>query len=609
MNRLERRAARKSQKPSNDRGAGPVAALYESGLRHLRAGQFAEALVCCDQMLAADPNHAGALHLKSLLSLQAGQFDQAIEWITRAIRLDPRPEYLLCLGTTLLRQGRCDDALKAFDKAIQLKPDDAELWTYLGGVLVDLERLAEALLSYQQALKLNPRQSKAAERCAFVLHRLGQFEEAIRYCDLCNELQPDHAPALQIRALSLRALKRNEESLADNRRCYALDPANVETCSNLGDSLQSLGRYEEAVEWYDRALALRPDFIAACTSKIVALLQTQRFDEAAAIYHRIKELDPDNAQAEWVLSFIQLLTENFEAGWAGRETWRKIKSPNDYPKFPQPIWLGEEPIEGKTILICADEGLGDTIQFARYVPMLAQRGARVILLVQDAVHPLLSALPGISQCLPMSAGGKLPSFDMHCPICSLPLAFRTRLDTIPSAIPYLPTPAADRVQGWEDRLGPRDRPRVGLVWSGNPNQGNDLNRSMPLRTLARILDADATFISLQKDPRPDDKAALLELGSIVDLTEHLTDFVETAALVNCLDLVITVDTSVAHLAGALGRTTWVPLAYTPDYRWLLDRDDSPWYPTMRLFRQNETRDYGIVLDRLRSELAALISAK
>jgi hypothetical protein len=239
--------------------------------------------------------------------------------------------------------------------------------------------------------------------------------------------------------------------------------------------------------------------------------------------------------------------------------------------------------------------------------MLAERGARIILFVQDAVVPLLSGLSGVSQCISSSARARL-GFDLHCPLGSLPLAFRTTLATIPSPLSFLPLPAEACRQVWQDRLGPRDRLRVGLVWSGNPKHKNDHNRSISLRLLLRILDVGATFVSLQKDPRPDDKAALLERTDIVDLTEHLTDFVQTATLISCLDLVITVDTSVAHLSGALGRPTWVLLPYTPDYRWLLDRDDSPWYPTVRLFRQDETREYSEVIDRVRKELATLIAA-
>jgi hypothetical protein len=282
--------------------------------------------------------------------------------------------------------------------------------------------------------------------------------------------------------------------------------------------------------------------------------------------------------------------------------------PGSYPQFPQPVWRGDVDIKGKTILVLEDEGLGDTIQFARYIPMLAARGARVILRVGDPLHPLLSGLPDVAECIPKSVP-TIPAFDLHCPICSLPLAFGTRLDTIPAAIPYLPAPAESLVLAWEDRLenrlGPRKGLRVGLVWSGRRTHLNDHNRSIPLGALSRILDVGASFVSLQKDPRPADKAVLAQTG-IVDLTSHLTDFAETAALVSCLDLVISVDTSVVHLSGALGRPTWVMLPHAPDWRWLLDRDDSPWYPTVRLFRQTTSGNYEGVLDSVRAELARLV---
>ena len=266
--------------------------------------------------------------------------------------------------------------------------------------------------------------------------------------------------------------------------------------------------------------------------------------------------------------------------------------PVPYPKFSQPMWLGEGPIDGKTILIHVDEGLGDTIQFIRYVPMVAARGARVILVVERPLYPLLSGLSGIAQCLAF-ASGPLPAFDMHCPIGSLPLAFRTSLDTIPSATSYLPPVAEARVQAWEARLGSHDKLRVGLVWSGSLGHNNDRNRSTTLRMMSRLLDVDASFVSLQKEPRPDDKA-LLAQTDIVDLTDHLTDFTETAALVSCLDLVITVDTSVAHLAASLGRPTWIHCCPTdvPIIAGCSIAMTSPWYPTVRLFRQTEKpRDY------------------
>ena len=572
----------------------------------MQAGRHLDAQLCCQQALAADTHHADTLHLMGLLSLHANQRDHAVEWISRAIRQDPKPEYLASLGTTLQQQERHEEALKVFDKAVQLRPDDAELWRQLGDILVQLARFDQALLIYQHVLKLNPDHPDALYKSGALLNQFGRYAEAIAHLDLSDEMLPNHAPTLQARARTLYNLKRLEESLAEGRRAYQLDPDNADTSNNIGAALRLLGRDEEALGWFDKALDIRPSSVETLNNKIISSYDLHRFDEIFALYDRMKSLRLNNATTDWNVSLAHLLTGNLEAGWPGHEARLKLPS-SFYPKFRQQMWLGEQEVEGKTVLICADEGLGDTIQFVRYVPMLAERGARVVLAVQGPLQRLLSGLSGVSQCIQMSAVSTLPAFEWHCPISSLPLAFGTRLDTIPSATSYLPSPASSQVQAWEDRLGPPARLRVGLVWSGSPTHANDVNRSISLRLLSRILDVDATFISLQTDPSPPDKA-LLEQSDIVELTTHLTDFAETAALVSCLDLVITVDTSVAHLAGALGRPTWILLPWTPDFRWLLDREDSPWYPTVRLFRQTATRDYAAVLDRVRSELLTLISA-
>ena len=612
MNRRERRvAARKSQTASNGAGADTAATLHEGALRHMQAGRHLDAQICCQRALALDSRHAGTLHLMGLLALHAKRYDAAIEWACRASREDPAADYLPNLGAALEAQGLAEQALQAFDKAVQIRPDDAELRARLAHALVLLQRPAEAIPGFQHALALDPRHWYAASNLAFLLLRSGRLAEALVTFNLCDELQPNHAPTLQGRAETLHGLGRFEEALSDGRRAQALDPGNAEICNDIGVALRKLGRYEEALEWFDRALSLRPGFAAALDNKISALGEMHRFAEIVALYRDVKAIDPGNAVADWNLALIYLLHGDFEAGWRAREArWRIPSLPGtaNYPRFPQPMWLGEEPLEGKTIVVCADEGMGDTIQFVRYAPMLAALGARVILLSQEPLVPLLSGMPGVSQCLPKLEGAST-AFDFHCPICSLPFAFRTPLDSIPAEIPYLPRPAQARMQAWEDRLGARDRLRVGLVWSGNPTHNNDHNRSIPLRMLSRLLDTDATFVSLQKDPRPDDRAVLRERTDIVDLTEHFTDFSETAALINCLDLIITVDTSIAHLAAALGRPTWIVLPYVPDWRWLLDRDDSPWYPTARLFRQTESHDYESVLDRVRTELLALIAGR
>ena len=607
MNRRERRAAAKGSKTTRRAlAAGAPGPLYEAGLGHFRAGRHLAAQLCCQQALEADADHADTLHLMGLLSLHARQFEHAIEWMTRAIRRDPKPGYISSLGTTLQQQGRSEEALKAFDKAIQLSPDDAELWRQRGDVLVQLARYDQALHSYQHTLKLNPDHPDALYKTGALLSQFGQHGEAIVLLDRSNELLPNQAGTLQFRARTLFNLKRFEESLAAGKRADQLVPGNADTCNDIGAALRSLGRDEEALTWFDKSLDIRPNSTETLNNKILSLYDLHRFDEIFVLHARMKSLKLNDAMTELNVSLAYLLTGNLEAGWGGYQARLSLPSAG-YPKISLPMWLGEEDLDGKAILIAADEGFGDTIQFVRYVPTLVERGARIILVVQDALYRLLSDLPGVSHCLPKSDLKTLPSFEFHCPISSLPLAFATRLDTIPSTTPYLPSPPSSRVQAWDERLGPRTKLRVGLVWSGSPTQTNDHHRSIPLRTFARILDRDATFVSLQKDPRPSDAAVLRQRSEIVDLTAGLTDFAETAALMSCLDLVITVDTSVAHLAGALGCPTWVLVPYTPPYRWLLNRDDSPWYPSVRLFRQTQAREYESVLDRVRTELGTLIS--
>jgi tetratricopeptide (TPR) repeat protein len=606
MNRRERRIAAKSSTAAPVAGsAASPDALNQAGVAHFQAGRRLDAQVCCQQALALDADHAATLHLMGLLSLQATQFDHAREWIARAIRRDARPEYLASLGAVLQQQGLYEEALQVVDKAVQLAPDNADLWKQLGDILLQQKRLNEALLTYQHVLKLNPQHQDAHCKSGALLAQFERYQDAITHLDASCELLPNHAPTLQVRSRTLFHLKRFEEALSAGRQTHALDSLDANTCNFTGLAAMQLNRHAEALQWFDRALEIRPDYVAALENRLLALVQLHRFEEVFAHYERMKALGLNGPSNEMNVGLAYLLMGNFEEGSPRYQARLDLPSAT-YPKLSRPMWLGEESIEGKTILAAADEGIGDTIQFVRYVPMLAERGARVVLLVQTSLHPLLSGINGVSLCIPPSEADRPPPFDFHCPLPSLPLAFGTRLDTIPSAKSYLPLPDKSRRDVWEDRLGPRSKPRVGLVWSGSLIHPNDHNRSIPFKTFSRILDADASFVSLQKDPRPGDVAPLAERTDIVDLTSHLTDFVETAALVSCLDLVITVDTSVAHLSGALGKPVWILLPYTPDHRWLLGRDDSPWYPSMRLFRQDETRDYAKVLDRVRTELQALI---
>ncbi|QAU46627.1 tetratricopeptide repeat protein [Bradyrhizobium guangzhouense] len=602
MNRRERRATAARQS-----GRTSPAALCQAGFAHLRSGRIAEAELCCQRALTLDEQHSDALHLLGVLCFHAQQPDAAVEWIGRAVQQAPKAEYLLSLATVLERQDRLEDAWQHYSRALSLKPDDAGLWNHIGDLLWQLGRMDEAARHLQQALKLNPHYWEAAHNCGMLLLELGRHAEAVECFDIAERLNRASAALHQMRAVCLSALNRFDEAEADYERSIALDPSLAETHNNLGLLHWRFGRLEQAFACFDRALALRPDFHAVLNNKAVVLLHLQMLDEAFAALHRSLAAAPDDAQTLFYLATLQLLTGDFERGWAAREARWRLPSVGLVDRgFSQPLWRGDRPLEGKTILLHSDEGLGDAIQFARYVPMVAALGARVILEVEPPIQQLLGGIEGVEQYIGRSS---TPAFDLHCPLGTLPLAFATRLDTIPLAQGYIPAPPATRVKTWQDRLGPRDRFRVGLVWAGNPDHKNDHNRSMPLRTLAPLLDCDVQFVSLQKGVRDQDRAFLADHHDIVDLTQHLTDFSETAALISCLDLVISVDTSVAHLAGALRAPIWTLVPFNPDWRWLLERDDSPWYRSMRLFRQTTRGDWASVVDEVRVALEGQLSAR
>jgi hypothetical protein len=379
---------------------------------------------------------------------------------------------------------------------------------------------------------------------------------------------------------------------------------------NRGNALNMLNRFEEALASYDRALALRPDYVEALANRGATLHELQSFTEALASYDHAISLRPDSADVHYNEALCRMLIGDFERGLEKHEwRWKTGLFRTSKRDFAKPLWLGSDDVAGKTILLHAEQGLGDTIQFCRYAPLLAQRGANVVLEVQKPLHQLLSSLPDVSHVL--SRGDPLPHFDMHCPLLSLPLAFKTRLDSIHGETPYLSSSAV-KIAEWRNRLGERQKPRIGLVWAGNPRKelpgANriDAQRSIAFDRLAVLLkDTRCEFYSLQKG-----EAAVTQLREsalrqhVVDWTDEIHDFADTAALIENLDLIISVDTAVAHLAGALGKPFWLINRYNTCWRWLLDRDDSPWYPTARLFRQDETRDWDGVTARVLDALRA-----
>jgi hypothetical protein len=441
---------------------------------------------------------------------------------------------------------------------------------------------------------------------AFRLDERGRLDEAARLYESVLAADADHLPTLNNLALLRLRQRRPTDAVKLLQRVRKLAPGVAEVHSNLGAVLSRLNRHDEAIASFKRALALKADWPELELNLGNELSGLNRQPQALAHYARAIALKPDLAAAHFAEALALLTLGDLEAGWRKYE-WRFPACIVPKRDFLQPLWLGEEDIAGRTILLHAEQGYGDAIQFLRYVKLVARRGARVVLEVPALLAPLIAGLDGVSALC--TWGEALPPVDLHTPLMSLPLAFGTTLATIPVEKSYLRAPAA-RVERWQAELGGDARLRVGLAWAGSATLKNDHNRSMPLRLLLPLLDLPGVrFFSLQKELRAGDDEILRSSAPLVPLGERLVDFADTAAVIAGLDLVIAVDTAVAHLAGALGKPVWVLLPFAPEWRWLLKRDDSPWYPSARLFRQREVGNWPDVVARARKALERLLAAR
>jgi tetratricopeptide (TPR) repeat protein len=610
--------------------------LLTQGLALHQAGRLAEAEKIYSQILAVDPDQFDSRHLLGFIFHQRGDSAQAVHHIDLALQKNPdnilalnnrgialhalkrydealasydraiamRPDFVEALinrGNTLQDLRRFDESLASFDRAAAVRPDHVEACYNRANTLHALKRFDEALASFDRALALRPDNAEALGSRGFTLHVLRRFDEALANYDGALALRPDNAELHSNRSVTLFELKRFAEALASGDRALALRPDDPEAHLNRGNALSVLKRYDEALADYDRALALRPDYAEAHTNRGVTLHMLKRFDEALQCYERAVAARPDFAEAHYNEGLSRLLTGDFDRGWAKHEWWREIV-PSKHAKrnFAQPRWTGSQAIAGKTILLHAEQGFGDTIQYCRYASRVAALGGRVILEVQEALRDLLGSLACVVQVV--SKGDTVPPFDMHCPMLSLPFVFGTGFATMPCETPYL-SASVRTVANWNARLPPKTRPRIGLAWSGRPEHNNDQNRSIDLASFLSPLEGiDATLVSLQREVRAADAVVLKDRSGVIHFGEQLKDFSDTAALAANMDLVIAVDTSVAHLAGALAKPLWLLLPFVPDWRWLLDRDDSPWYPTARLFRQDDSRQWDGAFGRLRAAL-------
>ncbi|HZR62196.1 MAG TPA: tetratricopeptide repeat protein [Xanthobacteraceae bacterium] len=454
-------------------------------------------------------------------------------------------------------------------------------------------------------LKREP-QRKTHTALGLSLYMSRRFEEALAAYDSGLRLAPDDPELRNGRGVALLELRRPAEARDDFERALAADPDCLDALGNLGNALLKLNRPEEALAAYDRALKIVPNNAQLLTNRAVALRRLDRPQEALMSAARALAEKPDFAQARFVAGVARLTLGDFAAGWRGYEArWSVGTLALQRRDFAAPQWRGTEPFAGKTILLHAEQGFGDAIQFMRYAPLVAARGAHVVLEVRRELMRLAASLLGVATMV--AHGDALPPFDYHCPLFSLPLAFATHEATIPAGIPYL-RPVEDDVAAWRARL-PLRRPLVGLCWSGERTYDNDINRSLTLATLAPLIDVPgAQFVSLQRDVRDADTALLARRTDIVGIGQQFTDFADTAAAIAALDLVISVDTAVAHLAGAIGKPLFLLLPFAADFRWLRERCDSPWYPSARLFRQPRFGDWASVVEAVRTEVQRLLNA-
>ena len=518
-------------------------------------------------------------------------------------RRTPKLSPALRQAYSSFQQGDLEATEKLCAGILARRSRDFDALHLLGLLNLQRRRIVEALHFLAEALRIDSSSSDAMSNLGLALEATGRCEEAIASYRNALRFAPDHPEILYNLGNAYLKLGRLAEALSSYDGVLANEPTHVGARVNRGNVLLRLNRPVDAITSYDAALAAMPGHPQILTNRGHALRRLDRPDEALADFSAALAASPEFPEARFEAAMTRLTLGDFDAGWRGYEwRWKTEAFARHRRQFPAPLWLGDQPVSGKTILLHAEQGFGDTIQFIRYAALLVERHAKVICEVQPELEPLLSQLK--EDITVVASGQPLPAFDLHCPLLSLPFAFRTGFDTIPAPIPYLAA-SAERLAYWRERLPP-DHPRAGFVWSGQPSHKNDGNRSIALERFAAFFAAPPiACFGLQSEIRDADAEVLRGLPNLINLGGDFRDFADTAAVITLLDVVISVDTAVAHLAGALGKPVMLLLPHAADFRWMRNRDDSPWYPTARLFRQPAFGDWDSVIARIGDQLRKL----
>lgn len=570
-------------------------------------GRYDEAIDQCRRAISVASDYADAYNTMGFALQMQGELDRAKEAYSRAIQLKPAfAEAYNHLGVVLSKQDWHDEAVRSYRQALRINPDYAEVHNNLSIALKGLGELDAAIESCRQALILDPNFTEAYFNLASAMRDLGRTDESLANYGHALRINPDYAEAYNNRAILLNELGRCDEAMDDYERAINLKPDYAEAYNNLGIVLRNRGRLTEATANYRRALQLEPQFHDAHYNLGNVLKEQGHCDDSIESYDRAIRIKPGYAQAHWNRSHAFLLSGDLQKGLEGYE-WRR--SPEleifTYPhRHEQPRWDGSD-FAGKRLLVYCEQGLGDSLQFMRYLPMVRARGGIVIFEAWKPLHGLLHDSADIDELVELSFEKKTDvDFDLQISLMDLPAVFGTTLETIPAEVPYI-HPDPEKVSFWQDGLND-DKFKVGIVWAGSPSHGDDHNRSCSLELFAPLSRIDGVKLyGLQKGPAAAQSEKLSLVTEIENLSDDLHDFSDTAAVIESLNLIISVDTAPAHLAGAMAKPIWTLLPFAPDWRWMLDRTDSPWYPTMHLFRQGKWGDWDAVFERVAEEIHTL----
>jgi tetratricopeptide (TPR) repeat protein len=575
--------------------------------------RYREALADFDQAVSLNANYADAFCNKGNVYADLKQYNDALAAYERALKLKPDlANVWLGRGNIFADLKRYDEAFAAYDKALLMKPDLENAWVSRGNAFTDLKRYDEALAAHDKALSINPDLENAWLGRGNVLADLKRYDEAFVAYDKSLSIKPDLESAWLGRGNVLFDLKQYNEAFAAYDKALSIKPDLANAWLGRGNVFADLKRYDEAFAAYDKALSIKPDLAAIYLSRGAILHILTRNNDALNSLDRAIELDPTEPLTHLFRSLVLLALGDYEEAWEEYEWRKKLARLYTNRPFDKPALSSLEGIEGATVFLYGELGLGDQIHFCRYAKLVADAGAKVVLEAPKSLFHLFKSLDGLSQLI--EVGQSVPPFDYHCPLMSLPRAFSTTLEDVPNTVPYL-FAEPSKIRAWANRLGAKSKLRIGLVWSGGFRQNQpetwatNQRRNMPLVQLGPLKDLDAEFYSLQKgEPAASELKELLSIGwngpAIVDWTEELNDFSDTAALIENLDLIISVDTSTAHLAGAMAKPVWLLNRFDIEWRWL---PNSPWYPTIKLYRQKEADNWDDVIDNVKTDLISTLN--